>query len=91
MTQTAYAADELSLWEEALREQRQAERELEMARKNGRRRRVVELIPQVQALTTRADLLLAEAVHVKCTFRDDSIATAWVSSTQSGLEAGDGQ
>ena len=80
--------EELSLWEQALREQSQAERELGIARRKGLRRRVVELMPQVETLTTRADLLLADAVHVKCTFRDDAFATVWVSSTQS--ELGDG-
>jgi hypothetical protein len=38
----------------------------------------------VHALTTRADLLLAEAVKVKCTFRDDTTTRVWASTTQTG-------
>jgi hypothetical protein len=46
--------------------------------------RARELLPQVHALTTRADLLLAEAVKVKCTFRDDTTTRVWASTTQTG-------
>jgi hypothetical protein len=64
-----YAAEELSLWEPALREQRRAEEELDGARRIRRPKLVIELMPVVQALKTRADLLLAEAVKVKYSFR----------------------
>jgi hypothetical protein len=70
MTPSEYAQEELALWEQALREQREVEMQLQEARKARARSRVQELLPQVHALTTRADLLLARAVNVKCTFRD---------------------
>lgn len=82
MQPSDYAAEELALWEQALVEQREAERDLEQAREKRQAKRVLELRPQVEALRTRADLLLAEAIRVKCSFRNDSMATAWVSSTQ---------
>lgn len=92
MTPSDYAAEELALWEHALVEQREAERDLDRARDKGQTKRVLELMPQVQALRTRADLLLAEAIKIKCTFRDDSMVTAWVSSTQpSAFEEQPGQ
>lgn len=73
MTPTEYAQEELSVWERALEEQRAAERELQQARTARAATRVRELLPQVHALATRADLLLAQAVRVKCTFRDNEI------------------
>lgn len=82
MTPTDYAHSELATWEQALREQRQAEEQLEAARRQRRHARVLELMPQVQALRIRADLLLADAVMTKCEFSDQRLVTAWVSSTQ---------
>jgi hypothetical protein len=77
-----YAAEELALWEHALAEQREAEAELDNARSKRLRKRVRELLPQVSALRTRADLLLAEAIKVKCAFRE--MSPAWASTTQPG-------
>lgn len=68
MTSTDYALEELAIWEQALREQRELEEVLGEARRRQRPQHVIELMPQVQALRTRADLLLAEAVKVKCSF-----------------------
>jgi hypothetical protein len=82
VTPTDYAHSELATWEQALREQRQAEEQLDAARKQRRPVRVLELMPQVHALRVRADLLLAEAVMAKCEFADQRFVTAWVSSTQ---------
>jgi hypothetical protein len=84
MTPSDYAQKELQLWEQALLEQRQAEEELQKAREGRAWTRARELLPQVHALTTRADLLLAEAVKVKCTFRDDTTTRTWASTTQTG-------
>jgi hypothetical protein len=85
MTPTDYATDELSLWQQALREQRQAEEELDAARRKRRPKRVIELMPVLQALRTRADLLLAEAVKVKCSFTAaKELITDWGSLTQPG-------
>jgi hypothetical protein len=83
-TPSDYAAEELAMWEQALREQRSAEDELKAARRSGPPPRVFELLPQVDALRTRADLLLAEAVKVKCTFRDHRTRGAWAGTTQPG-------
>ncbi len=83
MTPTEYAAYEISIWEAALEQHREvAARQLDLARRKGPRGRVIALIPQVEALRTKADLLLAEAVKVKCTFRDDRIMMAWFTSEQ---------
>jgi hypothetical protein len=84
MTPSDYAQKELQLWEQALQEQRQAEEQLQNARDKGAWARTRELLPQVHALSTRADLLLAEAVKVKCMFRDHTIKGVWASTTQSG-------
>jgi serine protease inhibitor ecotin len=92
VTPTEYADFELACWEQALREQRQAEDHLNAARQKGLTRRVLELMPQVHALRLRADLLLAEAVTVKCEFSDQRLVTAWVSTTQShGLDDAGGE
>jgi hypothetical protein len=90
MTPTDYAVDELSLWQQALREQRQAEEELNAARRKRRPKRVIEMMPVLQTLRTRADLLLAEAVKMKCSFTTaKELITDWGSPTQPGaLEDG---
>ena len=89
MTPTDYAHAELASWEQALQEQRRVEQQLEAARLKGRPQRVLELMPQVHASRTKADLLLAEAVMAKCEFSDQRFVTAWASSTQShGLDDG---
>ena len=84
MTPTDYAIEELALWEQSLRKQREAEEEFDEARRRRRPQRVIELMPQLQALRTRTDLLLANAVKVKCSFTDQKFVRAWASSTQPG-------
>ena len=84
MSPTDFAAAELDLWEQALREQRGAEEELNEARRRLRPKRVIELMPVLQALRTRADLLLAEAVKVKCSFTAQGLMTDWGSTTDPG-------
>jgi hypothetical protein len=92
VTPTDYATAELASWEQALRLQRELEEQLQEARQKGHNDRILDLMPEVRALRTRADLLLAEAVKVKCEFRDERFLTAWVSSTQSHfLEDGMGE
>jgi hypothetical protein len=80
VTPTDFAAEEIALWEQALREQRLLEEVVTAARATQQMARVIELAPEVRALRTRADLLLAEAVNVKCMFRDhrwpDNFTTA---------------
>jgi hypothetical protein len=82
VTPSDYALEELALWERALQAQHIAERELQLARSKRARSRVRELIPEVHALTTRADLLLAEAVKLKHTFLHHSFVEA--GTTQPG-------
>jgi hypothetical protein len=89
MTPTNYAAEELAMWQEALREQRDAEALLAVARANRSPDRF-ELATRVEALSTRADLLLANASRVKAVFRDHTLPVEWVSSTQSELHDGPG-
>jgi hypothetical protein len=80
MTPTDYAAAELELWQEALREQRDAEEQLRAHRRGLAFARVLQLRPEVEALRTRSDLLLAEAVKVKCAFRDNMLRAAATTS-----------
>lgn len=72
------------MWEAALQAQRSVEAELDEARKARSRARVIQLKSQVEALRTHADLLLAEAVKVKCTFRDHNMNGVWAATTQPG-------
>jgi hypothetical protein len=55
------AAEELAVWEMAMKTLHAAERQLEAARRK-RSADIYPLLTQVEALRTRADLLLAEAV-----------------------------
>jgi hypothetical protein len=82
MTATDYAEVELALWQGALQEQHQAEEELQQARHERQRSRVRELLPQVHALATRSDLLLAEAVRIKCMFRARAVHGEPIGSPQ---------
>ena len=84
MTPTDYAIEEFAMWERSLREQREAEEEFDEARRRRWAQRVIELMPQLQALRTRTDLLLADAVRVKRSFTDRKFMKAWASSTQPG-------
>lgn len=61
-----FAAAELRAWECALQEQREAEYDLVMAHNAGDRERVRQVWRLVCTLRTRADMLLAEAVRVRC-------------------------
>lgn len=70
MTPTDFAAEEIALWEQALFDQKLAEDEFKAAHSQGPSRRGVELLRELQARRTKADLLLAKAVKVKCAFRD---------------------
>lgn len=64
------AAEELALWELAMKEQRAAERQLEVARRNRKPHSIYPLHAQVVALRNRADMLLAKAVETKLLFAD---------------------
>lgn len=86
MGPTDYAAEEIELWQEALRDQREAEQIIDAAYAIGQAARVLELLPQVRVLRTRADLLLAQAVKIKCVFRDHSFIDVEAATTQSGLQ-----
>jgi len=59
---TGDAAEKLAAWELAMETLHAAERKLEAARRK-RSADVYPLLTQVEALRTRADLLLAEAVQ----------------------------
>jgi hypothetical protein len=58
------ATDKLALWESAMKTLRDAERQLEAARRKRSLESVFALHAQVQELRTRADLLLAKAIEV---------------------------
>ena len=58
---TGDAAEKLAIWELAMKTLHAAERQLEAARRK-RNADVYPLLTQVEALRTRADLLLVEAV-----------------------------
>jgi hypothetical protein len=60
MNKDASAA--LAAWEAALQEQRDAERKFAAAHEKEDRQTILALSAEVDALRTRADLLLAEAV-----------------------------
>jgi hypothetical protein len=70
VTPSDYACEELDLWEQALHEQRTAERELDAARVAWHSGEFFALVRDVDVLRERSDLLLAEAVRVKLLFRD---------------------
>jgi hypothetical protein len=84
VTPSDYAATELALWEQALREQQATEDQLVAAYAERQYQRALALVPEARALRTKADLLLAEAVKVKCTFRDHRFADDAVSTTCPG-------
>jgi len=70
MTPSDYAIEELMVWEGALQDQRDAERRLSEAGQLQQPKDLYELLHEVECLQTRADLLLAQAVKVKCAYRD---------------------
>lgn len=68
MTPSDYAAEELAMWERALREQRKVESALGTERQARTVAEYYSLLDKQQELRTRADLLLAEAVKKKLSF-----------------------
>jgi len=71
MVNTAYPAESFETWEASMKELRAAERELDLARK-ARSRTVIVLRARVEALRTRADLLLADTVKAMHESREHS-------------------
>lgn len=65
------AAEDLARWELAMKDQRAAERQLDVARRRRGLHSVYPLHAQVVALRTRADLLLAKAVETMLTKSSD--------------------
>ncbi|NKE68808.1 hypothetical protein RAMLITH_23575 [Ramlibacter sp. RBP-2] len=74
MTPSEFAEDEFAEWDEALLAQRMAERALEAALPTASPDELAALLGQVRALRTRADLMLADAVQLKCSYRDSKMA-----------------
>lgn len=75
MTPSEFAEDEFAEWDEALLAQRMAERALEVAMPTASSDELAALLRQVRALRIRADLLLADAVQLKCSYRDSKMAS----------------
>jgi hypothetical protein len=69
MDASDFADEELERWQAALLEQRQAEIKAEDARRRGDRAELARLLRLADKLRVRADLQLAEAVSLKCTYR----------------------
>lgn len=69
MTPSDFAVKELELWENALQSQRQLEKRLR-ERDGHAPVELLQLLRQLREFRTRADLLLAAAVRVKCTYRE---------------------
>lgn len=65
MTPTDFAAEELALWERALRDQHEVERQLAAARKTKHLSQYYALLSLEEEARLRADLLLAKAVEKK--------------------------
>lgn len=79
MTPTEYAAEKLAEWKRALQEQREVEAALATARKKRKHEVILELMPQVEFLRTKADLLLADAVRAKCLLGDQPfVPSEWL-------------
>jgi len=74
MTPSEFAEDEFAEWDEALLEQRMAEQALEAAMPTATPNELAALLRQVRALRIRADLMLADAVQLKCSYRDSKMA-----------------
>lgn len=68
MTPSDYAAEELALWERALQDQREVERQVVAARQARDIPEYYALLNLGDELRTRADLLLAKAVEKKRSF-----------------------
>ncbi|HEY0887244.1 MAG TPA: hypothetical protein VGE20_18265 [Ramlibacter sp.] len=74
MTPSEFAEDEFAEWDEAMLAQRMAERALEAAMPTASPDELAALLEQVRALRSRADLMLADAVQLKCSYRDSKMA-----------------
>lgn len=70
MDPSEFADDELEMWQEALSDQREAERQLEQARRGSDPASYAQMLNRLEELRVRADLLLAEAVALKASYRD---------------------
>lgn len=70
MDPSEFVAEELDAWQRALRGQDQAERDAEDARRAGDPAKFADALNRVEKLRIKADLLLAEAVSLKCSYRD---------------------
>lgn len=75
MTPSEFAEDEFAEWDEALLAQRSAERQLEVALPTASPEELAAMLRHVRALRTRADLMLADAVQLKCSYRDSKMAS----------------
>lgn len=89
MTPGEYAKKELSRWQHALEEQRRAEAALDAATKARRHALIMELMPKVDLLQTKADLLLADTVKLMCLMRDGALPSDWL-ITEPDTSADDG-
>ena len=74
MTPSEFAEDEFAQWDVALLAQRMAERQLEVALPTASPEELTKLLHQVRTLRRRADLMLADAVQLKCSYRDSKMA-----------------
>ncbi len=74
MTPSEFAEDEFAQWDEALLAQRMAERQLEEALPTASPDELAALLQQGRSLRTRAGLMLADAVQLKCSYRDSRLA-----------------
>jgi hypothetical protein len=92
MTPTDYAAHELALWEQARRAEMHAQEQFQASYHAGATARTRHLLQQLQSCRTTSALLLAQAVKVKCAFRDRSEAETDESTWPSDLrDAGEPQ
>lgn len=79
MTPNEYAAEKLAAWKRALQEQREIEAALAAARKERKHELILALMPEVEFLRTKADLLLADAVKARCLLGDQPfLASEWL-------------
>lgn len=70
MTPSEFCEDEFAEWELALQAQRAAEQQLHAAVRTASPEQVAQLLDWVRTLRTRADLMLADAVQLKCSYRN---------------------
>lgn len=91
MTPLEFAAEKHAMWQRALREQRDAEALLAAARKKQNHHLILELMPKVAFLRTKADLLLADAVKIMCLWREQSALSSGCASRDPLCEGRDGE